>query len=421
MAALSVLGLAMLQTALRSTDSTNGGTSNKKAGLLADAGLSEAMDSLRAGGSGNLGSLNAPVRMGEGLFWVEADNLPDGRIQLTSTGMVGSGRIAAGALIQPPVSPLFEAVLNTADTLNMAEGVLVDSYQSTLGSYASQAVNIHGTELYAEVEGDIRSNADIKLGSNGLIFGDATPGIGETVTYGTGSYLYGSDAPATENFVFPPIQTPALPVTGNYDVAPGASSVLPAGDYGFDDFTIGAAANLRIEGPANIVVTNFDGKKDGILEIDARLGPVTIYCLNSYAHASGFEAVPVAGSPMAVAFMLDGNQGVQFNNGTKVRGAYYAPNGAIKFASGCEFWGSLAASQINMANGMRFHFDEDLAGYWGGAGQNGQEFTLVAWFDAAVSPAALLIDRRDAFVALDVDRAAALTVGQARTLDIGSN
>src|SRR6185503_8014544 len=112
----------------------------------------------------------------------------------------------------------------------------------------------------------------------------------------------------------------------------------------------------------------------------------------------------VAGSPMALAFLVAGTQNVVFPSNTKVRGAYYTPNADILFASGNECWGAFAANRISMANDMRFHFDETLLKHWGGkTGEDGDRLTVLTWRKAAVAPASLAADRRDPLQVLGLD------------------
>ena len=94
--ALMFFGLAAVRMTISSNRTTVASNDDREAMALAEAGLSEAMDAVRAGSSGQLGAMNWPVTMGEGLFWVDATDLGNSRIQLVATGMLGSGRSARG-------------------------------------------------------------------------------------------------------------------------------------------------------------------------------------------------------------------------------------------------------------------------------------------------------------------------------------
>ena len=103
-AALMIFGLAAVRISVSSNRTTVAGSDDREAMALAEAGLSEAMDVVRSGSSGQLGAMNWPVTMGEGLFWVDATDLGDNRIQLVATGMLGSGRSALEIVIERPSS-----------------------------------------------------------------------------------------------------------------------------------------------------------------------------------------------------------------------------------------------------------------------------------------------------------------------------
>jgi len=371
---------------------------DRQAFFLAEAGLSEAFEALRAGRPGSVGSLDAPARVGGGVLWVTSGDLGDDRRRLVATAMAGSGRYALEAvvLVEPAQDPLFVATLNSDEPLTLNEGVLIDSFDSELGSYASQAVNLRGTTPYADNNGDVRSNSDVIANARAVVYGDAVPGPGHSVSLSTGSYIDGSTAAAAEPFEFPAIDFPVFTPLGDYSVAPAASATLAPGTYDFDSFTIGKSGTLLVTGPATIVCDAFTGGKTANLRIDARAGPVTFYVRGSYVHTSGFNADSVEGSPMAMAFLIGGTSPIVFPSATKVRGAYYAPDTDISFASSSECWGAFAANRISMSNDMKFHFDETLLKHWGGSEADGKDpVSLLSWRRAAVTPAGLLSDRRD--------------------------
>jgi hypothetical protein len=401
-----VMGYAFFRATVSNQRSVRESVDEQRSFFLAEAGLHESFEAIRTGRSGNVGSAEAPARLGGGVLWVTATPIGDDRTSLLSTAMAGSGRNALEAVVhlRPDNPPLFVATLNSKEVLTLNEGVMIDSFDSAVGTYESQAVNPGHGYTFAGANGDVRSNDDVVLNARATVFGDATPGPGFGVEFNTGSYVDGSIESAEEPFVFPPIAFPAFTAQGNYTVAGGATSTLGPGNYDFDAFTINKNGTLRVTGPATLVVDSFTGGKTAKLIIDATAGPVTVYVRGAYTHTSGFEASAVAGSPMALAFLVDGKQDVVFPSNTKVRGAYYTPNADILFASGNECWGAFAANRISMANDMRFHFDETLLKHWGGqSGDDGDRLTVLSWRKTAVTPASLIADRRDPLEVLGLD------------------
>lgn len=415
---LTVMGVALLQVTTSSSAVTRSQVDNQRARLLAEAGVHEAMDAMRAGGTGGVGSQAGPAGLGNGLFWVTATDLGGDLVQLTSTALQGKGRAAVGAVVRRPVaeSPLFASVINSDEDLTMNAAVVTDSFDSSLGDYASQQTSFANGHAYAKDGGDVLSNANIILNARATVFGDATPGPSGGVSYATDSSVTGSDKPAPELFNFPPIAPPKVALGAPVTVPNGTAAKLAPGDYGVSQLSIGKDALLRIVGPATLYMDTFSGGKDATLEIDARDGPVTIYTTD-YSHISGFRAINVPGSPMALAFFVSGTNDVVFPSATEVRGAYYLPNAAVTFTSSNEAWGAFAAKRISMSNDMRFHFDEDLMSHWTGDTNqgDGNDPDVVAWFEAAVEPRELRSDRSDPLTALGIDRGDVLDPERART------
>jgi Tfp pilus assembly protein PilX len=410
---LLALLAAFQQLTERRTGETRANTDERRAFYLAETALNEGMTALRAGSSGTVGTAAAPAYFGGGVFWVQATDLGSARTRLEATALSGSGRAALEAVVEiHSPEPLFRSVLNSKDALGMAANVKVDSYESALGTYASQVTNSYNGLAYAKDNGDVCSNEDIRFASGAKVFGDATPGPGESCTFAASTYVSGSTASAAELFSFPPIKAPWVPITGSYGVPASGTSTLAAGTYGFSDVSIHTGAKLKVVGPATIVCTNFTGEMDGRLEIDATNGPVTFYVQGAYTHVNRFEATAKLGSPMALAFMISAPQNISFPPKSKLRGAYYAPNADITFTSGDEVWGAFAANSIGMTSGTNFHFDESLQDYWKNSGAQGDPLEVLVWRRIGVTPHALLLDHRDPFTVLGVDKNALLPPAQ---------
>ena len=402
MTGLVALTTAFLNQTSAVKDEVASYVDNQRAELIAEAGLAESLMALRAGASGAVATFDEPAQLGEGILWVECEDLGDDRLRLVAHAASGSGRLSKALVVHREdagLGQLFRATLNSKDTLTMNEGVVVDSYDSSLGDYASQATNTTNGHIHAGANGDVLSNVGITMSTNSTVLGDATPGPGYSVLMAPSSYVDGSTTPASAPFEFPPIVVPSygssgpLSVTTTYD--------LPAGDWEFDDLVIGKDAVLTITGPANVVVPKFTGGKNAKLRIDATDGPVTIYC-ESYLHTSGFATSAVEGSAAAVAFLIHGPNDIIFPAGAVVQGAYYAEQSNILFANLCEAFGSFVANRVEMSSGMKFHYDEALAKHWNaGGGEDKAPFTRISRYPVAVD-GRYAADRRDPFVILGV-------------------
>jgi len=385
----------------------SGGFDDDRTLLLAESGLHEAYEALRNGGTGAIGSPDDPAYLGGGVFWVSATPQGPDEVLLVSTAMIGSGRKAVGALasFDPNDSPLFQTTLNSRERLTLNQGVMIDSFDSAAGTYIDQMVNLTNGHQHASMNGDARSNEDVVLNSQATVFGDAIPGPGHLVTYAFGSFVSGSDTPAPEPFQFPELDLPGHALAGALTVPNLGSASIGPGDFELATVSIGKSAVLSVKGPATILLDDFSGGRDARLVVDATAGPVTFNVRGNYTHLAGFQASAAPGSPLAVAFMLEGKQDVVFPSNTAIRGAYYAPNANIVFSNANECWGAFAANRIDMSNDMKFHFDEDLMNHWeADTGDLGDAFKVLAWQVVEFEPDELLGDRRDPLAILGVTK-----------------
>jgi hypothetical protein len=404
---LASLGMVLSMVGKRSHESSRASFDQRAALHLAQGGLFEAWHAFRSGMPlGDFGTALAPIRLGEGVFWVEVAPLEGSRVRLLSTALLGSGRAAVQAVVTVGgETPLFRQTIHSDEALTVNEGVVIDSYDSSLGSYESQ---VHGGTingyLHARTHGDVASNRNVNLNSQSTVLGDAIPGPGHVVVFNNNSYVHGATTPAEHPFEYTPIPAPNLPSQGMMAVPARFEDSLGAGNYGFDSFSLGTESILTVQGPATIVTRSFNGGRDARLVIDATNGPVTFFVLESFTYLRGFQSVAAPGSPCAVAFMIESEQDIVFPSQSRVRGGYYAPNASILFANNCEAWGAFAARRLEMSSSMRFHYDEHLSEYWDRDDlANPSTSPLGEWQQVPLAEARLLRDRRDPAVALGVD------------------
>ena len=141
------------------------GYDDDRAMHLAESGLSEAVTAIRAGATGNVGTPNTPAWLGGGVFWAEAADTGAGTTRVRVTAMIGRGRRALEAIVDssPAEPPLFETVLHSDESLTLNSSVVIDSFDSSLGSYGMQQTNVVNGFPVANDNGDVRSNENIYL------------------------------------------------------------------------------------------------------------------------------------------------------------------------------------------------------------------------------------------------------------------
>ena len=110
----------------------------KRALYMAEAGLSEALLAITHGKSGNVGTADEPAAFGDGVFWTEAVEEGDDRVAVVSHGLCGSGRFSLSMVLQRNISEIAALGAFGQAGITVDKGAIVDGYDSTLGTYASQ-------------------------------------------------------------------------------------------------------------------------------------------------------------------------------------------------------------------------------------------------------------------------------------------
>jgi len=161
--AMMSLGVVQLTSGLARQQGVAGDL--KRSFYLAEAGLAEAYVGLMDAKSGQVGTREAPAAYGDGLFWVDSTDEPDGSIRLESTGMCGRGQVKLGLVVRWTGEGIAALGFFADGDLVVQPGSLVDGYLSSEGTYEEQAKKSKapGWSLYGDGGGQIGSNGDITL------------------------------------------------------------------------------------------------------------------------------------------------------------------------------------------------------------------------------------------------------------------
>jgi len=273
--ALAGLTVALLERSASEFQATERKKHDMVAFYLAEGGISQAITELNLnndiGGNG-LGVVT--WNFGDQQFSTTAVDLGGGTsYRVTSTGTFNQTyRSAVESVVnQVPPPPTFVNALFGDDQVLLDSNAFTDSFDSDLGTYASQAVNGTAPDIFANENGDVGSNggiASIGLNSNATVHGNAIPGPGGSVVTASNSTISGSTTPNTAVIPMPTVTLPSghtsfpashttLPNyalgTGTYFTNAG-SQTIPAGDYYFQRMEVNSNAILTIQGPATIVV-----------------------------------------------------------------------------------------------------------------------------------------------------------------------
>jgi len=247
-----------------------------------------------------------------------------------------------------------------------SNGTIMDAYDSTLGSYQSQAVNGSKGNMYALSGGSIGSNGAINLASQVHVYGDATPGPGYSVSTSNGATVTGATTPETQLLSLPPtplteFQTAATtnnngnwqttgkitydPVKKDLTVNKGVTITLTGGTYFFHSIALSGNAVLKVasgSGPVKIYVTDLASLGGGTIANDT----MQPYNLQFYQYP---YALP-AGASL-------GNNKASFSGGAGAAFVYYAPTTALTLSGNGAVMGAMVGNTIDMKGGGSVHFD----------------------------------------------------------------
>ncbi len=372
MAAVAMLSLSFL-TVLRSSQKENQGSRESLSALYAcEAGLTAAVENLARGGTGTLGTENAPVSLGDQRYWVQATDIGDGRIALLSYGRDDSAKMGVELVVQPSSRGFFRWAAFGDESLQLAGDSSADSFDSADGDYASQQVNGSGPTAYANSDGQVGSNGNITMDSSVGVWGDAHPGSAGTLFLTGSGNISGSSTPLATTLELPDIVLPVVPTSGSLLVS--SSQTLASGFYHYDALQVNGNKTLTIIGPAKSVCDDFKLEASSEILVNAADGPVEFYVLGDFLLNSDTSIASLAGNPADVAFnllsdnILDPGIDLDFDEdevdidaGSSLIGTIYAPSAAVTIDSNFELFGALVARQVTLDANCRIHYDEALA------------------------------------------------------------
>jgi hypothetical protein len=418
---MTVLALIFLRVGQRIGAEQDASQETARATLLAEAGISEAMEAIRAGQSGTIGSSDAPAYLGGGVLWVTATDLGGGRIQLDSAAMKDGGRAALRVVVEDEggggggggagSSNGFMHMLFSNKHMQLDQNVVIDSYDSALGTYVSQAVNDHAGTVYAGANAGASGNASIQLDAGVKVFGDVYSGPGYSPTVAGSAHVSGATGANTATIPLTAITVPVIAASGAYSVANNATKTINPGTYHYTSCTQGKFSTLKVIGPATLVFDSYTTGQSATMELDCTNGPITIYDTGVWSVDKNYVVRPKAGTPVDAAFLISSVGTVQFDQGSQIHVGFYAPNATIQVDQGAECWGALVADQISVDQGTKFHFDENLKGFdlpWEvpdpAADEGGIDPAVVSWSKIEFPIPEYRGDRRDPFTLLGVQK-----------------
>lgn len=341
--------------------------------LVAEAGLNMAYLDLRNGGTGNVGSINAPVVFDNATYWVTAATDAAGRVTLTSTAAAQGVESQVAMILQTQQTPFFNWAAFGRDRLTMDSNARTDSYDSSVGTYASQATNGSGNSTYAHTNGDVGSNGDVTMKQNSKVWGDVVPGPTGTATILGNATVSGASTPATEPVDMPAIDIPVVGASGALTAAGNATITIGPGTVHYTSLLANTGSTIQVVGPTTLICNNLTMSSNSNFIVDATNGIVELYVIDNFLINSNvtMAATSYQSKDLRINLASDNvlDPGIDvdfvadtlsFASNSKLHGTVYAPQAKVTINSNFELFGSLVARTVTLDSNSRVHFDEDL-------------------------------------------------------------
>ena len=374
---VAVLAVGGLSVCLLELDSTRlrrqvASIDNKRAFNLAEAGLAEGRFAVETGHTGTIGSVEAPARFGDGLFWVTATEIAPNVIGLESTGMAGTGRATLSLVVRRTSRDVAALGVLGSQQVVLGKRARVDAYDSAGERGAPKLPERFDPTTGIAVE--LRSNGDIELGEDARVFGDAIPGPDGSVELDDDALVTGSTAPAPVETGLAVIEPLQLESGGDLVHASGTRRVLAGDGKAYGEIRVGKNSTLVLRGPLQLSAARLRVEGKGKLEIDCASGAVELHVTDWLDLQNGSQLVFPDEDTRGLRLLVsaagsrdrDGNGSidapVRFLASGSFFGSLYAPNARLALPHGFQLHGAVSAAILQLGDEAQVHFDIALRG-----------------------------------------------------------
>ena len=301
---LGTLSLLFMTVSTRHQQEGSAASRRMNSFYAAEAGLNVAWVELQNGGDGIVGSAEAPDELGGLRFHVEANDLGGGLVSLVATGTDGHAESRVELVAEDQSGAVTDFGIFAEENLEFSSNCLIDSYDSQLGTYASQV-----SGGFAGTSGNIGCNNDIKLDSNAKIYGLAQygPDSDDGISVGSNTTITGGYGPAEELIVLAPVVAPTYASLGALTVNTGQVKTIGPGNLQYTSLTAKSNSKLTVVGPCNLVLSSgctLNSNSQWIF--DASAGPIQVYALANFELNSNSTISTNTSDPTQLSFFLAG-------------------------------------------------------------------------------------------------------------------
>lgn len=306
---------------------------------------------------------------------------------ISSTGYDGATKKAQKtieATIALRRSAPFSAGVVGCNAITVNGRSIVDSYNSSAGSYASQVPagsNHARSNDYAQT---CLASANIDLSGGAAIYGSASAtGV---VSMSNNSTVSGTVKQHQPTSPCDPLGVAALVESNRPTGTPSSISlqsnntqtISAPGNYYYSSISLKAnsALNITANGVVNVFIDgdfNLEGQAVTSIVSTAR---VSIYITGNMNAAGGGIVNQGVPPNLLIYSSATGNNQMSIAGSNDFRGAVYAPLTDVKLSGGADFFGAVRGKTVNDVGNTDFHYDEALKNMPGGSILG---YTLVSW------------------------------------------
>ena len=349
---VAVLTTCILQVVGQSSRREQSALDTRKSFYLAEAGLAEAYNGIRVGKTGNVGTAAAPAVLGDGLFWVEATELDEDRLELESTAMCGIGLVSLSMVVEKGEQSVASLGVFSSLALDVPPGSTIQGYDSAAGPLAPSVVGRIGSNENIVARGTRTAPTTLRA--------DLAPGPSHTASVGSFVTHTGGIEPRPAAVNLPPGELPFDPSAPGVSHSAPIPLVLPSGDVGLSFLTVAADSQVIAQGPCNLVVNDLTLEPGASLEFDTGLGPVKVWVRRSLTMNAGSQVACSSTDPSEVLVQLFSSTAALLTPTGSFYGVVYAPTAEVTVGAQVDMRGAVIARRLVLQPGAHLSFDQHL-------------------------------------------------------------
>ena len=381
---VGVLSATTIQIQIASLRQQETANDRKRAFYLAEAGLSEALLSLRQDGSGQVGTEAMPAGFGQGFLYTSAVEDAHGNFIIHSTGIAARARHRLGLSVERQVLSPGSLGFFGDEALEIGGGTQLTYADSADAANRVDREGLGGTGTTVTVPGAGTSDAykgtvypdgaGPRFGGNGTIDvdnlgigaftnlqGDVVRGPSSDLNLFLGATVTGSTAAQEDPVELPALEWPTFTAVGSVSLAPGTTAALASNEAHFPDVSVSTGSVLRIVGPFQASMDTLTIQSGATLEIDSSAGPVELHISESLHCAPSSLIKNLTLDAGGLHLLVHGDDSVvpavHLEMVDSFYGVLYAPLAAVSLPRGIAWTGAAVARTLEIPQNGNLIFD----------------------------------------------------------------